>query len=210
MRPPLRSSALDKGNRSQLVLIFAALAVLVPLIAFGLNGSYMRYSGDDYCYAGYFTQHGLIGSVWNTYFGPSPFHGNRFSLTFFSGLADAVGPTANAALPTLALVLWVASLTYALRIGMRLAGHFIKPWIPIVLALFLVFQTLYQAPDLRQSLYWRSGMLPYLAPLIANTLLIAIMLKIIERNQVSYFGTAMVGVGALIAGESHSDSKGVG
>jgi len=200
MRSTLRSSVAEKGDRSQLVWIIAALAVLVPLIAFGLNGSYMRYSGDDYCYAGYFTEHGLIGSVWNTYFGPSPFHGNRFSLTFFSGLADAVGPTANSALPALALVLWVGSLTYALRVGMRLAGYSIKPWIPIMLAAFLVFQTLYQAPDLRQSLYWRSGMLPYLAPLIANTLLIAIILRAIDRDRVSYLEIGLIGVGALIAG----------
>ncbi|MFV2043573.1 MAG: DUF6056 family protein [Anaerolineales bacterium] len=185
---------------SQLVFLIAAFAVVVPLLAFGLNGSYMRYSGDDYCYAGYFSQFGLIGSVWNSYLGSSPFHGNRFSLTSFSGLADAIGPSANAVLPALALVLWVGSLTYAIRVGMRLAGYSAKRWIPFMVAAFLVFQTLYQAPDLRQSLYWRSGMLPYLAPLIANTILIAIMLRVIGRSRVSYIGNVMIGIGALIAG----------
>lgn len=200
MKLNLKTSATENRGRSQLVPLIGALATLVPLIAFGLNGSFMRYSGDDYCYAGYFTRYGLFGSVWNTYFGPSPFHGNRFSLTFFSGLADAVGPSANAIVPAIALVVWVGSLTYALRICLRLAGYSTRPSIPFMLAAFLVFSALYQAPDLRQSFYWRSGMLPYLAPLIADTLLLAIILKMVDRNRVSSFGTLMIGIGALIAG----------
>ena len=69
-----------------------------------------------------------------------------------------------------------------------------------MLAALLIFQTLYQAPDLRQSLYWRSGMLPYLAPLIANTLLIAVMLRAIDRARVSLLEIGLIVIGALIAG----------
>ena len=122
MGSTLKPFTTEKIDRSHLLLIIAAFAVVVPLIAFSINGSYMRYSGDDYCYAGYYTRFGLIGSVWNSYVGSSPFHGNRFSLTLVSGFADVVGPSANAILPALAVLLWVSSLTYVLRVFLRLAG----------------------------------------------------------------------------------------
>jgi len=91
------------------------IAFALPLVAYALIGLNMRYSGDDYCYAGLFRQQGFLRTITDTYTGPSPFHGNRVSLTISSGIADAVGPAASAILPTLVLVLWLGGLVLLFR-----------------------------------------------------------------------------------------------
>ena len=96
-------------------LVALTVAFAVPLVAYALNGVNMRYSGDDYCYAGLFRQQGFLRTITNTYTNPSPFHGNRVSLTISSGVADAVGPAASAILPALVLVLWLVGLVLLFR-----------------------------------------------------------------------------------------------
>jgi hypothetical protein len=46
----------------------------------------------------------------------------------------------------------------------------------ILTAFIIVFFTLSMSPNLEQSLYWRSAMLPYLMPIVGNTILIGIVL----------------------------------
>ena len=46
------SNTFFTSRNLNLLWIICSLFVQVPLIAFAINGSYMRYSGDDYCYAG--------------------------------------------------------------------------------------------------------------------------------------------------------------
>jgi len=72
-----------------LVIVFA-----LPLLAYAYMGSFMRYSGDDYCYAWILGQNGFWKAQVVSYFQVSTYNGNRYALTFFSGLADLYGPIA--------------------------------------------------------------------------------------------------------------------
>jgi hypothetical protein len=160
------------------LLVVGGLSLSIPLAALAANGSTMRYTGDDYCYAGLFTQRGFWGTLGSTYLGPAPFHGNRYSLTFVSGLADSIGPAANAVLPALALLLWIA--------GLALLFRRVPPPRPRLLPAILAAQSiaLYSlalAPQPEQSLYWRSGMLPYLAPLVLSGFLGSAVLSAAAR-----------------------------
>lgn len=71
------------------------LAFSIPLIAYGVNGAFMRYSGDDYCYAAVLSEYGFWEAQRRSYFEVTTYHGNRYSLTLFSHLADLFGPKAN-------------------------------------------------------------------------------------------------------------------
>jgi hypothetical protein len=60
--------------------------------------------------------------------------------------------------------------------------------------------TLSQAPDLYQILYWRTGMLTYLAPLIANAFLLALILWQWNRARRDWFALILVFILAVLAG----------
>ncbi len=159
------------------------LAFSIPLIAYGVNGAFMRYSGDDYCYAAVLSEYGFWEAQWRSYFEVTTYHGNRYSLTLFSHLADLFGPKANGWLPGLALILWVGSLYFVFRKAAQLLNRPIKAIEAMLLAEAVVFLVLHRTPDIAQSLYWRSGMLPYFMPLVFNTILLGAFLSICGQSE---------------------------
>ena len=183
-----------------LALIGLTLAFAAPLAAFAVTGLNMRYSGDDYCYAGLFRQQGLLQTIWNTYTGPSPFHGNRVSLTISSGIADTIGPTASAVLPALALLLWLVGLVLLLREIATAGGIRLKTLEPILAGEALMLVTLLITPQLVQSLYWRSGMFPYLMPLVIYPYIAAIMVREARGTRASTLSSVGIFVLSLFAG----------
>lgn len=52
----------------------------------------------------------------------------------------------------------------------------------MLLAEAVVFLVLHRTPDIAQSLYWRSGMLPYLMPLVFNAILLGAFLSICGQS----------------------------
>jgi hypothetical protein len=188
-----------RSSWERLPVLIALAAFAAPLLAHGLIGTTMRYSGDDYCYAGLFRRHGFLETLRSTYTGPAPFNGNRFSLTGFSGLADAIGPFASAALPGLILLLWIGGLTFLLTqlrpfLAVPLAGP-----ANLLLAEVLAFSALAATPDLVQSLYWRSAMLPYLAPIVVFTFVLGLMMRHSIRQRLTPAARASIFVLSLIA-----------
>lgn len=160
-------------ERSQILIWLGVVVFSVPLFGYALNGTYMRYSGDDYCYAASVTQLGFWKAQWLSYTQILTYNGNRYSLTLFAGLADLIGPKFNGVLPVVALVFWLLILTLLLRLFFEklsiCSDH--RTLLALWVSEMLVFFTLYQIPDVAQSLYWRSGMLPYFAPLVVNSFL---------------------------------------
>ena len=69
------------------------------------------------------------------------------------------------ALPLAAIVVWLATLTWTF-VQFRLEP---LPTPSAVLAEVAAFATFQTAPDLPQSLYWQTGMLTYLLPLVLAT-----------------------------------------
>ena len=178
-----------------LIIVFA-----LPLLAYAYMGSFMRYSGDDYCYAWILGQNGFWKAQVVSYFQVSTYNGNRYALTFFSGLADLPGPIASGLLPGLVIFLWVLGLAFVLWQITRLLNVPLS-WLAVIFgAEFLSLMTLVQAPDLYQILYWRTGMLTYLAPLIANAFLLAMILWQWRVHRPNWLVTALVCILAILAG----------
>jgi hypothetical protein len=159
------------SGRYHLWSILCCIAFAVPLFGYMINGSAMRYSGDDYCYANVLVKNGFWKAQWVSYTQVQPYNGNRYALTLFSGLSSLFGPFMSGALPTLMILVWLVAMVFALRMLVKLGSIPLSSVEILLVAEALAFFSLYTAPSLSQSLYWRSGMLPYLAPLVANTLL---------------------------------------
>src|SRR5207253_10529101 len=143
-------------------------AMALPLLVYAWVGSFSRYTADDYCWAGVLRTEGFINAqvAWYTAYSP------RYAFTFLVNLVELAGPAIVPALPALAIVVWVAVLTWSLRqLDVRLAKQ--QRTVPaFVLAELVALASLQTAPDLPQSLYWQTGMLTYLLPLVLATFLI--------------------------------------
>lgn len=181
-------------------MAIAVIALLLPLVGYAYTGTFMRYSGDDFCYAAELFQHGFWDAQWDSYMSVTNYSGNRYALTLISGLSGLFGPRSAGALPAMAIVLWIGGAVYALGSHPRLDD---RRGLGLGLALtaaMLVFYTLYLSPELDQVLYWRSGMLPYLAPLIGNTYLVGMVVRQTRSYRASPIPLIGIAAVALLAG----------
>lgn len=138
-------------------------------------GAYARYVADDYCWAGVLRIEGFWPAQVAWYTGYSP----RYAFTFLVNLAELAGPAVVPLLPTVALVTWLTSLVWCFsQFGLRL-----RP--ALILGEVAVLAVLHTAPDLGQSLYWQTGMLTYLLPLILATLFVGLVVRAERRPSVS-------------------------
>jgi hypothetical protein len=169
------------------ILAGYSIIISIPLVIYAYNGLSMRYSGDDFCYAGIFRTHGFFGTQVYSYLHVSGYNGNRYSLNLFSALADLFPPVASGLLPVLAILLLIAGLTWVFISAATLFISLPKAR-PDRLVLFLTaeilaFFLLNTAPNLGQSLYWRTGMLTYLAPILAGVLLAGLILSLARSDR---------------------------
>jgi len=166
-----------RGKFRFTIFVLACLGFAVPLFIFMLIGANMRYNGDDYCYAANLVRYGFFGVQVVAYQEVGYYNGNRFSLNLFSAIADLFGPFANGVWPALAVLLWLIGIWFGLKTLSKLLDLEISDFLLAAGSEALVFFTLAHTQDISQSLFWRSGMLPYLAPIIGNIFLVVILLK---------------------------------
>ncbi len=131
----------------------------------------MRLSGDDYCYGAVEREHGFWQTQSYAYLHETMFGGNRFSLNLVSSINTDVGPISGAIMPGLVLVFWLVGMTISTWELYLLSARDVQAknrqmLIAICLMCGLVvFLSLYLAPNLEQSLYWRSALSTYILPL---------------------------------------------
>jgi hypothetical protein len=200
---------MKKIRNYPIALGFSFLGLVLPLLIFMLIGDNMRYSGDDYCYAANLTERGFFWSQVAVY-GQNlySYNGNRVSLNLFSALADLAGPYASGVWPALVILLWCLGLWMILRLGIKWAGFEIPLLAQIVAVLVVVFFTLSLSPDIDQSLFWRTGMLTYLAPLLASTFLCALLLRQVSAASLRLSSLVLVFLVALL-GAGFSETGGL-
>jgi hypothetical protein len=178
--------------------ILSSISFGIGLAAFAITGSYMRLSGDDYCYGAVFRQLGFWKMQTHSYTIVTPYSGNRFALTLFSGIAHLFPVKINGLLPALTILIWLGGIFLVVIYLQRILGKKTLIVEVLLISAALLFLTLHEAPDIVQSLYWRSAMLPYTAPLAGATLLIAYMLKAYQRDTPGFLSLSGIGLLALI------------
>jgi hypothetical protein len=158
--------SITRGN----VLSLVALAGLaVPLVALAGAGLFSRYAADDYCTAGQIQMAGFLDAQSRLYVGWS----GRFAATFLITLLELIGPTVVPFLPGLALLAWLAAAALATREVLETLGWQLPVVSVVLMAAVVVFATLSTTADLPQVLYWQTGLVTYLSPLVIGTLYVA-------------------------------------
>ena len=160
-------------------LLPAALggALALPLAVYAAVGSFARYTADDYCWAGVLRTEGFFRAQMLWYTGYSP----RYAFTFLVNLVELAGPAIVPILPSLAIVAYIGALAWTfVGCGIRLVGLSAR-LSALVLAEAVALATLQTAPDLPQSLYWQTGMLTYLLPLVLATCLGGWIVRAVAR-----------------------------
>jgi Family of unknown function (DUF6056) len=142
------------------------VALLLPLLVYASIGVYTRYAADDYCTAGVLRTQGLLGAQAWWYVGFSP----RYAFSFLVSVLELFGLAIVPVLPALAMLVWWLALAWTLTRFATLLPRLGSLVVAGVLAEVVVFATLSTTPDLAQSLYWQTGMLTYLFPLVLLTL----------------------------------------
>jgi hypothetical protein len=93
----------------------------------------------------------------------------RFSFSYVVALTHLVGPSLTPFLPAAALILWVAAMAFLFYQWIRFRTGS-GSWIfPVLLASISIAAVVSASPNIYQSLYWQTGMLTYLLPLILFT-----------------------------------------
>jgi hypothetical protein len=153
-------------------------------------GSFARYTADDYCWAGVLRTEGFLNAqVW-WYAGYSP----RYAFTFLVNLVELAGPGIVPTLPAFAIAVWLCTLTWtAKQFGLAT----IQALVVAELAAFAALQT---APDLPQSLYWQTGMLTYVVPLVLATFLIGWIRRAMSLSIVEPWAVAISALVTFVAG----------
>ncbi len=171
----------------KLVLAITCLAVTVAFTAYMLTGSYMRLSGDDYCYNAVEAEQGFWKTQVYSYSYGTELGSNGYSLTFISSLSSQAGVISSSILPSLVLILWLAGGYLLLREVSRLisknrSGDRVNTLDMLLVSGIITFFTLYLAPNLGQSFYWRSGLLTYLMPLTFINYLTAYYVHVVQSQ----------------------------
>jgi hypothetical protein len=167
----------DRSFPYNLLFIAAILALLVPLITHAILGSYTRYIADDWCTAATVHSQGLIQAQCTWYMNWS----GRYTFTFSVSLIELIGIKLVPYLPTLALGLWLAVTTWAVyQFRVWGSGSFAILF-SLLIASLLIITVLEIIPNVHQSLYWQTGMLTYIAPLIFATIIIGIFTRNLRR-----------------------------
>jgi hypothetical protein len=157
------------------LLALMAVVLAAPLLAHAYAGTFSRYMGDDYCAGSSFNREGIIGAQKYFYdtWGAVP------TTILLMAVTDLFGPAHAGWWPALALLLWIATMVWAIvPIARR-----IYPEAPLALALALCLAeaiaavTIADAPNAIQSIYLRVPMLAYLGPIIGLSFFIGFLVR---------------------------------
>ena len=153
-----------KYDLSNSAALAGTILFVVGLGLFAYLGFYNRYWADDWCYNADLKELGLMGAL-KGYTYITTYASNRYSLTLFAGLFYAPGIFGVQVMTLLFILLWFLSLAWIFHNINKMAGSPVSTQVILILATGVTYYSIYLAPHLYQSMYWRSGLLPYTAAL---------------------------------------------
>jgi hypothetical protein len=172
----------QKQRIIHIVIYLAIACFVIGLAGYAYMGSFIRLIGDDYCYGGVLKTDGFFGGQWRSYVGKVPYHGDRYTLTFTSFLITLFSPAINGFIPAITIVIYSGALYLLIKNLMRKLGLDLPVAFRILLAVAAAYFSLLLAPTIRQSLYFRSAMLPSFAPIVGSIFLASQLLRISKPN----------------------------
>ncbi len=151
-----------QGRWKTWAAIIGGAVILVPIAAAAYMGSLSRYLADDFCTLGSLRDFGFWGSqaYWYTTWS------GRFAFTFTVNIVEALGAWLVPLLPAVHLVGLLAGAGWAFDRWLAGADDRGSRWTGWFIGGLVVYQTISGTPNLYQSLYWQTGVLTYVTPLV--------------------------------------------
>jgi hypothetical protein len=181
----------------RLLLILANTSLLVPLLTHSYFGLFSRYLADDFCTAGQYKAQGFIASMqfWRlTWSG-------RYSFYFLINITHFIGQWITPYLTSIAIAIWLFTLFVLIHQLFQIIQVSISILPALLLASIILYSSLNGSPDIYQSLYWQTGLVTYVTPLLFLTSYGAIILNRISKNtQTSWRGMALSAGITFVAG----------
>lgn len=149
-------------NQKFILITIMTLSLLAALFFLVYLGFFSRYTADDFCTAGKLNQLGFwqAQSFWYTQWS------GRYAFTFIISLFEQLGAGFSALAPLFGLVLFLLT-AYLLVYALLKQTHTKSPRLyALFLSSLLVFLILFSTPALGQALFWMTGMVTYLLPVI--------------------------------------------
>ncbi len=174
---------------------FGVIAMTAALAIYAYLGFFSRYMADDYCLLVDLRFGDIFTNSWNKYFIKS----NRFSNLFVLGFWELF-PQNTAFVPALHVILWVFGLYWLLNELNKTLN--LKLPLPVVLltAEALALFSFFTAPNVFQILYWRSGQVSYLTPIVMFTFMAAWLVNLVRKDKVNLPLAFVFGFIALFIG----------
>jgi hypothetical protein len=158
----------------RIISVFALALFILGVGIFAYLGIYNRYWADDWCYNADLHELGFVGTL-NGYTYITTYASNRFALTFFSGIFYALGVLGVQLMTPLNILILCISLYWVAINVSRITNLSWEKSSLAIFSLITIYYSLNLAPHLYQSVYWRSGSLPYFEPLVLGVLLFALI-----------------------------------
>lgn len=186
-------------NFKRFALIAGLILALAGVGLFVYLGYFNRDWADDWCYNADFKNLGFLetvaGYAYNVTYTPS-----RYSVTIFAGLIYAFGTLGLQLMTPLTIIFWVAGLAYFFYNFAYMAGYRLSKWLVLLVASVIVYFSIYLSPHIYQSLYWRTGMLTYVTPLVFLPWIFVFITEQSKREKTSPLLTSFIFVLALLGG----------
>lgn len=186
-------------DSKKVITTIALIIFLTGLLLFAYLGIYNRYWADDWCYNADFRELGFTDTL-KGYAYITTYASNRYALTLFSGIFYYLGIFGVQIMSPLNILLLASSIYWCLVNSKQIASHSISNSFLAILAFIATYYTLYLAPHLYQSVYWRSGSLPYFEPIVMGVLTIALLTHQGVREKPSTALTIAIALLSFIAG----------
>ena len=173
-----------QATSKRIVTVLGFILFLSGLGLFAYLGFFNRYWADDWCYNADLKQLGLWGTI-RGYTYITTYASNRFSLTLFSGLFYPFGIFGVQVMSLLVIALWTVGLFCILFNVQAISSlRFSRLQLGLITAV-IVYYSIYLTPHLYQSIYWRSGLLPYTAMIVLSIWTFALLTYQASRSTTS-------------------------
>ncbi|MEP7134749.1 MAG: DUF6056 family protein [Chloroflexota bacterium] len=163
------------------VLVICLVAMLAAISMYAYLGLFSRYLADDYCEAASVNGSSPIKAVFDRYSAGAFRASNRYSNLLFVGVSEKLGHH-NMQITIVSMVLlWASGLTWCIH---ELRRYLRIDWflpLDLFLGVTIGFFSLLQAPNLFQSVFWRSSMMTHFAPLVFGSFLFAFVVRQLRR-----------------------------
>jgi hypothetical protein len=172
-------------KRSASIFLWLGTALFsIGLLLYAYLGIYNRFWADDWCYNADLNTLGFWGTMQGYTF-ITHYASNRISLTFFTLLMQQWDIFSAQITATLVIILWFGGLFLILQGLNRFFNFKLKMAFIILVTVVIEYYSFYLAPNQFRTLYFRSSVLTYSAPLICSLYVFGLLLWQANRERPS-------------------------